>query len=118
MKLLLVEDDDANRLTVGALLEDAGYDVDLAPSFESATRLLQAASANYDVVLLDQTLRDGWGAELIPLVRSALPRAKVLVLSGAALSPMTLDEADAALPKGIHFPDLVARLQALVADVR
>ena len=116
-QVLLVEDDESNRVTMAALLEDEGFTVEAAASFEEANRLLQASSARYDLVLLDQTLRDGWGTELIPVVRSALPKAKVLVLSGMAVSPATLDEADGALPKGVYFPDLLARLHSLLADV-
>jgi DNA-binding response OmpR family regulator len=113
----LVEDDESSRVTMAALLEDEGFAVEATASFHEASRLLRASSASYDLVLLDQTLRDGWGAELIPVVRSALPNAKVLVLSGMAVSPATLDEADGALPKGVYFPDLLARLRRLLADV-
>jgi DNA-binding response OmpR family regulator len=117
-RLLFVEDDESNRVALAALLEEEGFEVDSTPSFEEASRLLRAASASYDAVLLDQTLRDGWGTNLIPLVRSALPKAKVLVLSGTVVSPATLDEADGALPKGVYFPDLVARLRLLLGQSR
>lgn len=117
-QLLFVEDDESNRVALAALLEDEGFKVDSTPSFEEASRLLRAASASYDAVLLDQTLLDGWGTNLIPLVRSALPKAKVLVLSGTVVSPTTLDEADGALPKGVYFPDLVARLRLMLAEPR
>lgn len=115
-QLLFVEDDESNRVALAALLQDAGFKVDSVPSFEEASRLIRAPTASYDAVLLDQTLRDGWGTNLIPLVRSALPKAKVLVLSGTVVSPATLDEADGALPKGVYFPDLVARLRLLLAE--
>ncbi len=114
-QLLLVEDDEANRTALAALLEDEGFKVDMAPAFEQATRMLQDPAARYDVVVLDQILQDGWGTELIPLVRSALPGAKVLMLSGAVVSELTIEEADAVLPKGVYFPDLVARLRLLLA---
>lgn len=117
-QLLFVEDDEVNRAPLVALLQDEGFEVDIASSFAEATRLLESLSASYDAVLLDQALHDGWGTNLIPLVRCALPKAKVLMLSGTVVSPSTLDEADGSLPKGVYFPDLVARLRVLLADVR
>lgn len=115
-RILLVEDDESNRVTLAGLLDEEGFQVDAAESFVAATRLLEARGPSYDAIVLDQTLQDGWGAELIPLVRATHSNAKVLVLSGVVVSPQTHDEADAVLPKGIYFPDLVARLRALVAD--
>ena len=40
-RVLLVDDDESNRLTLSALLEDDGFSVDLAVSFADATLKLR-----------------------------------------------------------------------------
>lgn len=113
-RLLLIDDDENNRLTLSALLEDEGYLVDLAGSFSEAKRLLEAEPAPYAALLLDHSLGDGYGSDLIPLVRRALPQAKIIAMSGSAGGDRMSRDADAELPKGMHFPEFLNRLRAVV----
>ena len=112
--LLLVDDDESNRLTLSTLLEDDGFVVDCAVSFADATQLLESQARAYDAVLLDHSLGDGYGSDLVPLIRRVLPRAKVIAMSGSAGADRMRQSADAELPKGLHFPDFLCRLQALL----
>ena len=115
MRLLLVDDDDGNRLTLSALLEDEGFQVDVAASFAEATQLIEAGKAsNYVAVLLDHSLGDGYGTDLIPLLRSELPGAKLIAMSGSIGADHMRRKSDAELPKGMHFPDFLSRLRALL----
>ena len=66
-RLLLVDDDESNRLTLSTLLEDDGFAVDVAVSFADASRQLQGQPPIYDAVLLDHSLGDGFGSDLIAL---------------------------------------------------
>jgi len=116
--LLLVDDDESNRLTLSALLEDDGFAVDVAVSFADASRLLEGQTPAYDAVLLDHSLGDGYGSDLIPLIRRVLPSAKVVAMSGSVGADRTRQAADAELPKGLHFPDFLSRLQALLSSSR
>jgi two-component system response regulator RegA len=116
--LLLVDDDESNRLTLSTLLEDDGFVVDLAVSFADATRILESAQHAYDAVLLDNSLGDGYGSELIPLIRRLLPQAKVFAMSASLGADRMRRAADAELPKGLHFPDFLGRLQALLKSER
>jgi two-component system, response regulator RegA len=116
--LLLVDDDDNNRFTLSALLEDDGFAVDVAVSFAETKRLLEGPTPAYDAVLLDHSLGDGYGSDLIPLIRRALPHAKIVSMSGSVGSVGTRQAADAELPKGLHFPDFLNRLQALLSAPR
>lgn len=78
---LLLEDDSVSREVIAQQLRQLGCCVDCADSLSSARRLL--ATGTYGVVLLDQELPDGDGAELLPLVA-----ADVLKIAlSAALSP-------------------------------
>ncbi len=113
-ELLLVDDDEANRLTLSTLLEDDGFSVDLAVSFADATRILEHPAHTYDAVLLDHALGDGYGSDLVPLIRRSLPRAKIVAMSASAHADAARQEVDAQLPKGLHFPDFLARLLALL----
>lgn len=114
MRVLLVDDDESNRLTLSALLEDEGYLVDVVASFADARQLLEATPPAYQVLLLDHSLGDGYGMDLIPLIRKSLPGTKIIAMSGSVGDDRTRHEADAELPKGMHFPDFLRRLRAIL----
>lgn len=116
-RLLLVDDDEGNRLTLSALLEDEGFQVDVVASFADATHLLEAGGQEYAAVLLDHSLGDGCGTDLIPLLRRALPGAKVIAMSGSVGADRMRRSSDAELPKGLHFPDFLSRLHALLGTL-
>lgn len=82
MRILIVDDSDAIRLTLAALLEDAGHVVAEADSLAAARGCLGGGA--FDVVLLDVHLGDGLGTSLIPEVRAALPAATIALLTGEA----------------------------------
>lgn len=113
-RLLLVDDDEGNRVTLSALLEDEGYVVDLAASFSEAMQLLEAGPPLYDAVLLDQSLGDGFGSNLVPVIRRSLPNTKIIAMSGSAAIEQAGSAVDARLPKGLHFPDFSSRLRAIL----
>lgn len=113
-RLLLIDDDEGNRLTLSALLEDEGFEVDVVASFAEATQLLQGEPPAYAGVLLDHSLGDGYGTDLIPLIRRVAPEAKVVAMSGSTGGGGMRRSADAELPKGMHFPDFLARLRTVL----
>jgi len=51
-RLLIVDDDASNRLTLSALLEDEGYAVEIAESFDEGVAKIRG-EAPYALVLLD-----------------------------------------------------------------
>ncbi len=115
-RLLLVDDDEGNRLTLAALLEDEGFEVDVAVSFSEAKGKLSLAPPAYAAVLLDHSLGDGYGTELVPLIRTVLPQAKIVAMSGSVGADRMRRGADADLPKGLHFPDFLGRLRQLLSS--
>lgn len=110
--LLLVEDDPANWLTLSALLEEAGFAVDVAESCAQATRYLEGRP-RYDVVLLDSLLGDGNGWELVPLIRHRVPSARVVLVSGQEGSGVRAS-ADALFHKGDDVRELLTCLERLL----
>jgi two-component system response regulator PilR (NtrC family) len=113
VKVFLVDDSTPARLTLGALLEDAGHEVIEADSLASARARL-ATAAPFDVALLDVRLGDGLGPELIPELRARLPKVLVVLLTGNATDVAT-GGADAVFEKAGDPEALIARLEALRA---
>ena len=107
-KLLLVEDDASNRLTLVAVLEDAGFEVTEAATYAEAERLLRAGP--FEMVVLDRGLGTRDGAELASLARAASVTARVVVLSGSDAAGGVLD-VDAWVTKGAGIAELLAALR-------
>ena len=100
-RVLHVEDDaDLNRI-VSAMVGERLV-------FEHATTLAAAremlSRGRYDAVLLDLTLPDGSGWELMPLVRMQSPAPHVIILSGAKLSHDEADKVEVELLKAHASP--------------
>ncbi len=114
--VLLVDDDESQRISLGILLEDEGFRVDVAASSARARALLDAADAAYDVVLLDMHLGDGLGSALLPRVRERLPRAVTLLISGSLTDHDVASAGfDGLIVKGTAFPDVLAQVEEALA---
>lgn len=121
--ILVVEDDPATRTFLTENLSADGFLVVDAPGVRKGRELL--GTAYPDVVLVDVTLPDGSGLELVRTVRAGDgpaatvdPRTPVLVLSGRAgeLDRLRAFEqgCDDFLPKPYSYPELRARIGALL----
>ena len=122
MRLLVVEDeaDLSNALALG--LRREGYAVDVA--LDGATALDKLAATDYDVVCLDLNLPDMDGREVCRAIRAgspidpAEPAPRVLMLTardGLDDRVAGLDDgADDYLVKPFGFPELTARIRALL----
>ncbi|HSI60559.1 MAG TPA: response regulator transcription factor [Ideonella sp.] len=120
MNLLLAEDDAILSDALSAQLREAGFEVEHAPNGAVAEFLLLKHA--YDVVVLDLGLPMVDGLTVLRRVRAAKPTLPVLVLT--ALD--SLDDrvaglnagADDYLTKPFDFPELEARLRALMRRTR
>jgi two-component system response regulator RegA len=110
--VLLIDDDESNRLTMSALLDNEGFEVQEATSFAEACAILSAAPS-FRVVLADQHLGDGLGSELAPIIRSRLPGAKIVLMSGSAGDLPATDAWDGCFTKGDDFADLLELIRGL-----
>jgi CheY-like chemotaxis protein len=113
LRVFLLEDDDDNRLTMSVLLEDDGFDVTAAASFTEAAAILELPNVTFDIFLLDHSLGDGCGTELIPEIRRRFPAAKVVTITGSLGGELASVHADLVLAKAMHFPDFAQRLRSL-----
>jgi CheY-like chemotaxis protein len=107
--LLLVEDDPNLRLSVRKLLE--GADLEITEAGMGKTALEQLAVRAYDCMILDLTLPDMSGFELLNRVNGeeGISKCPVIVYTGKALSEEENRElmkyADSVIVKGVKSPE-------------
>ena len=87
-RIVIVEDDDTDRLRLQAILELAGHEIYLTQDLE---QVLTYARDGVDVVITDLQMPDLHGLELIMTLRSRTPEVAVIVVSGTG--PEQLDMA-------------------------
>jgi len=116
MKVLLVEDEAGLRQTVTESLRQAGYVVEVSANFAQAHEKITLY--RYDCVLLDLTLPDGDGLDLLRALKAEQSPAGVLVLTardGLDDRVRGLDlGADDYLVKPFHLSELNARVRAII----
>ncbi|WP_028586192.1 sigma-54-dependent transcriptional regulator [Desulfocurvus vexinensis] len=78
-RALVVDDEPALRMMVGAVLRDEGWDVAEAPSAEDALDLLSGARP--DVILLDMRMPGMDGLEALGAIRAKSPGVPVVMLT-------------------------------------
>lgn len=116
MRILLVEDNVRLSELVEEALEKVGFALDAAFTSLEARELLN--TFQYDVVLLDLSLPDGDGLDLISQISSCVPTPPILVMTARG----GLDErikglnlgADDYLVKPFATEELIARCRALL----
>jgi DNA-binding response OmpR family regulator len=116
MKILVVEDDPRLSKFLRQGLSENSYTVGTASSCAEASDAL--ADTHYDAIVLDLTLPDGDGLDLITEWRSSGFNEPVLILSardglGDRIKGLNLG-ADDYLPKPFSLEELLARLRALI----
>lgn len=79
-KILVIEDDDAVRLSLQMMLEDGGYDVEIAENGEIGIELFRKAPA--DLVITDLFMPKKEGIETISELKKDFPSIKIIAISG------------------------------------
>ena len=116
MRVLLVEDDSriASFVTKGLAAE--GYSTTVAPSLASALAEVATPEPPVDVILLDLTLPDGPGEDLLPVVRDRAPTVPVIILTARGrvedkVRGLDMGASDY-VTKPFAFSELLARIRA------
>ena len=116
MRLLVVEDEPAAAALIAKGLREHSYAVDVAADGRAA--LEQAAINAYDAIILDVLLPGMNGLEVCRQLRSRQVAAPVLMLTARGGVDERVEGLDAGaddyLPKPFHFPELLARVRALL----
>lgn len=110
-RMLVVDDEPSVRLVARLMLERAGYAVEEADTGSSALARAQSGRS-FAVVLLDVSLPDRAGPDLIPDLRALLPDARVILASGRAEEDVPDHGADGFLPKPFSRDQLLAAVRA------
>ncbi len=115
-RLLLVEDDRLLSDALSRMLELAGFTVYVTGFGEDALDLARAY--RFDVVVLDLTLPDMSGGQVLQQLQVMRPDTPVIILSGeAALESKIenfLEGADDYITKPFHRDELLARIHAVL----
>jgi chemosensory pili system protein ChpA (sensor histidine kinase/response regulator) len=116
-RILIVDDEEADRLLVDAILTRVGYETIVAPGGEEAFRSF--LDAGIDVVVTDLQMPDVHGFELITILREFDPPPAVVAVSGTGSVQLHMAEALGArwtLQKPIDPELLVDAVRRAVAE--
>jgi DNA-binding response OmpR family regulator len=116
MRVLVIEDDQMLARVVERALGEDGHAVEVSRSVEEGCRL--ASSPEFDVILLDLTLPDGNGLEVLRAARQAGRATPVLIITGHGEDERVVRGLDAGaddyIKKPVSNDVLKARIRAAV----
>ena len=116
MRILVVEDERVAAEVLAKGLREHAYAVDVAT--DGATALDQASTNDYDLLILDILLPRINGLEVCSRLRSEGLSMPILMLTARGGPDQRVEGLDAGaddyLPKPYHFPELLARVRALL----
>jgi DNA-binding response OmpR family regulator len=116
MRILVVEDEPIAAALLAKGLREHAYAVDIAADGRAA--LEQTGANDYDLLILDVLLPGINGLDLCERLRRDGVTAPVLMLTARGGPDQRVEGLDAGaddyLPKPYHFPELLARIRALL----
>jgi len=112
-KILIVDDDKSIRETLALILEEEGFEYDLA---ETGKQAIEKANANvYNVVLLDFRLPDVEGTKLLTKFRDTVPRMRKIMITGFPTMDNAIEAlnfgADAFVRKPFEVDDVIKKVK-------
>ncbi|WP_126718522.1 ATP-binding protein [Sphingomonas ginkgonis] len=114
---ILHVEDDADTLRLVASAFDGLADVHSTPSAQEAQASLYRF--HYDAVILDVTMRDGSGLDLVPLISELEGETPIVLFTAADIGPATRAGVDGVLIKSRStLADLVATVEQLLHGER
>lgn len=122
-RVLIVDDAEEVRFSLGLALSGAGFEVQEAPDGREALRLL--SESLFDLLVTDLWMPGVDGIALLKRIRTEQPRLKVLVVSGGGPhTPLDFSDAlartwgaDGVLLKPIATVDLLCEVNRLLTPV-
>jgi DNA-binding response OmpR family regulator len=116
MKILIVEDEKVLSKTIVAYLTRESYLCEIAPDFKTA--MDKTGSFDYDCILLDISLPDGNGLNVLKELKANNKADGVIIISAKnsiddRISGLDLG-ADDYLPKPFHLSELSSRIAAVI----
>jgi CheY-like chemotaxis protein len=118
-RILLVDDESSIRIVLSAVLEQAGYAVDVAEDGFAALRKIQQIKP--DLVITDLRMPNMNGFELLFVIRTRFPGLPTIAISGEFLTAVAQQGplADAFFQKGNYaVKDFLDKISELLATQR
>jgi CheY-like chemotaxis protein len=115
-KVLVVDDERVIADTLAMILNQSGFDARAVYSGEKAVEM--ASTFTPDMLITDVIMADLNGIDAAIMIRSILPKIKILLFSGQAATADLLEKARTKgyefeiLAKPVHPQDLLTRLKA------
>ena len=114
--ILVVEDDEAARVSTARTLERAGYSVHIAPDFRLALSLIESERP-IDLLLTDIVMPDRVnGLALGRMARLRRPEIKLLYMTGYDIQGLEGEALGAVLRKPLSDDELLQAVNQALAD--
>jgi CheY-like chemotaxis protein len=113
--VLVVDDEPAIRMIARFILENAGYAVTETGTAAEGLLVVRTTGWSFAVILLDFTLPDRNGTELLPELRALAPGARVILTSGRSEEDVPDHGADGYLPKPFTRDQLLTAVRTVTA---
>ncbi|HHG74697.1 MAG TPA: sigma-54-dependent Fis family transcriptional regulator, partial [Persephonella sp.] len=118
--ILIVDDEKNITDLLKDILEDEGFNVDVAFDISSAKEKIK--EKDFDIVFLDVWLPDGEGTDLIPVIKESNQITKVIMISGHANIPIAVkalkEGAYDFLEKPISTESIFAVIEKAVKEIK
>jgi two-component system response regulator PilR (NtrC family) len=112
--ILVVDDEPGLRSMLEILLRREGFDVRVAPGFETGADAVRNAPEPYGVVLSDLVMPDGSGLDLLTLAKARSPQTEVIIMTAHSTLEIAIDAMKRGAYDFITKPFATAELRALV----
>ena len=115
-RILIVDDDEADRIVLGTILERAGHEAFFAEDGEEA--LSEYGGHAIDIVVTDLQMPRVHGLELITVLRDLSPRPAIVATSGTGSDQLDMAQAvgaDATLTKPVDPAELLNAVSRALA---
>lgn len=114
-RVLVVDDEPSIRMIARLMLERAGYAVEEVGDAAEAVGRAQLADRPFSVVLLDVSLPDRSGVELLSELRALMPQSRFVLMSGRCEEDVPGHGADGYLPKPFSRDQLITAVRSVTA---
>jgi two-component system response regulator PilR (NtrC family) len=114
-RILVVDDEPGLRDMLGILFRREGYEVALAPGFETGKEAAKSTPEPYGVVLTDLMMPDGSGLDLLTVVKERSPQTEVIVMTAHSTLETAIDSMKRGAYDFVTKPFATSELRALVS---